>query len=283
MKVSVIIPSFNRVALLSRALNSVLTQSDAPDEVIVIDDGSTDRSRLLVERDYPQVRYVRQVHTGVSAARNHGIRLARNNWVAFLDSDDEWHADKLALQCEALKQQPDYRVCHTDEIWIRNGRRVNPMHKHSKQGGWIFQQCLPLCAMSPSSILIHKEVFAAVGYFDEALPACEDYDLWLRITAKYPVLYLSEKLLNKYGGHADQLSKQHWGMDRFRVIALEKIINSGGLDPENERAALDMLNRKIEILLNGAKKHNNREILNCYPMKQSHYRRRLELFMNTES
>ncbi len=101
------------------------------------------------------------------------------------------------------------RVCHTDEIWIRNGRRVNARKKHGKKGGWIFQHCLPLCAMSPSSIMIHRDVFTALGGFDERLPACEDYDLWLRITARYPVLFTRQPLIEKYGGHDDQLSRKY--------------------------------------------------------------------------
>lgn len=275
MKISVIIPTWNRAHTLARALDSVRQQTRPAAEILVIDDGSTDNTAALMA-EYPDVVYLRQPNAGVSHARNTGIAAARNDWLALLDSDDEWHPQKLERQVRALQPQPDYRLCHTDEIWVRNGKRVNPMNKHAKRGGWIFQHCLPLCAISPSSVLLHRGLFDDTGPFDETLPACEDYDLWLRITAKYPVLYLDEPLITKYGGHADQLSRQHWGMDRFRIDALEKIIHHGELNPANRRAALEMLDQKLNILLAGARKRGNHEILQCYAMKQHVYKRQLE-------
>jgi GT2 family glycosyltransferase len=156
--------------------------------------------------------------------------VAKHEWIAFLDSDDEWLPHKLERQCEALERHPQYRFCHTDEIWIRRGRRVNPMKKHAKHRGYIFDQCLPLCVISPSSALIHRDLFDRYGTFDPELPVCEDYDLWLRICAREPVLYVDEALLLKFGGHEDQLSQAYWGMDRFRIRALENLIRSGALD-----------------------------------------------------
>jgi GT2 family glycosyltransferase len=227
--------------------------------VIVIDDGSTDDTHGLIRQSFPNVRYYHQTRTGVSAARNRGIAAARGTWIALLDSDDEWLPNKLETQLRALAADPAIRVCHTEEIWIRNGVRVNAMKKHAKQGGWIFNQCLPLCAMSPSSILIHRDVFAAVGTFDETLPACEDYDLWLRITARFPVLFIAAPLILKHGGHTDQLSRQYWGMDRFRIQALENIISSGTLCPENEAAAASMCSKKARIVAQGARKRGKLE------------------------
>lgn len=275
MKVSVIIPTHNRAHTLARALDSVLQQTLPADEIIVIDDGSTDNTAALME-EYPDVVYLRQPNAGVSHARNTGIAAARNDWLALLDSDDAWHPQKLERQVRALQPQPGYRLCHTDEIWIRNGARVNPMNKHAKRGGRIFQHCLPLCAISPSSVLLHRGLFDDTGPFDETLPACEDYDLWLRITAKYPVLYLDEPLITKYGGHADQLSRKHWGMDRFRIQALENILHRGTLNAADRRAALEMLNQKLNILLAGARKRGNHEILQCYTMKRHVYQKQLE-------
>lgn len=260
---SVIIPSYNRVSSLTRAIQSVIDQNTADTDlglqIIVVDDGSTDDTQKVIQSQFPQVNYHYQVNQGVSAARNQGLKLAKNEWIALLDSDDEWRANKIQQQFELLEQS-DLLVCHTDEIWIRNGVRVNQMKKHAKQGGWIFQQCLPLCAMSPSSIIIHKSVFDRVGLFDEALPACEDYDLWLRITANYEVAFLDKAMINKFGGHADQLSRQYWGMDRFRVLALEKILNTK-LSKENYQAAHKILLKKLCILKQGALKHNNQPLL----------------------
>lgn len=256
LSISVIIPTCNRCDSLKKALQSVVSQQLKADEIIVIDDGSTDNTADMIRQHFPDVIYHYQPNKGVSHARNTGIRLANGKWIALLDSDDEWLLKKLKMQQQALLQNPEIKVCHTEEIWIRNGQRVNAMNKHKKSGGWIFKNCLPLCAMSPSSILIHRSVFDDVGLFDEDLPACEDYDLWLRITARYPVLFLEQALIIKHGGHEDQLSRKYWGMDRFRIHALEKIINSNTLDSENRQAAVDMLLKKSRIYLQGAIKRN---------------------------
>lgn len=253
-RVSVIIPTFNRAHTLPRALDSVLGQTLRTDTIIVIDDGSTDETTQIVSEHYPDLTYIRQKNRGVSTARNKGIMMTDSDWVTFLDSDDEWLPEKLERQMTALEQQPEMKICHTDEIWIRNGKRVNPMKKHAKSGGWIFQKCLPLCCVSPSSVMIHRSLFDDVGLFDESLSVCEDYDLWLRIAARYSFLYLSEKLTVKYGGHEDQLSRKHWGMDRFRIRALEKILASKVLSNSDRKAAEAMLAKKTRIISQGALK-----------------------------
>jgi glycosyltransferase involved in cell wall biosynthesis len=279
MKISVIIPTWNRSSYLPRALESVFAQSVLPHEVIVVDDGSTDNSREIIKRDFRDVRYLYQENRGVSSARNTGILAAGGDWIALLDSDDRWEPHKLERQQHALQARPDATMCHSNETWIRNGKRVNPMNKHAKRGGLIFQHCLPLCAISPSAAVIKRELFDEIGLFDEALPACEDYDLWLRICATHPVLYLEEPLLIKYGGHADQLSRRHWGMDRFRIHALEKILGTGTLTAEDHAAALGMLQKKIGIVIQGADKRNNTELANryrdklqaCLPVQTAHH------------
>lgn len=257
MNVSVVIPTCNRAGPLRRALDSVLLQSRRPYEIIVVDDGSTDTTRDMISREYPGVNYSYQDNSGVSSARNAGIERAKGEWIAFLDSDDEWLPGKLAAQCQALFRHPGYRICHTDEIWIRQNRRVNPMRKHEKFGGWIYEKCLPRCVISPSSVLIHESVFEQVGKFDENLPACEDYDLWLRICAIHQVLFVRELLLKKYGGHGDQLSRKYWGMDRFRIGAMEKMLNTDALNGQDRAATLETLLHKLRILHAGAGKRNN--------------------------
>jgi len=272
--ISVIIPSFNRAHLLRRALTSVYAQTLPVDEVIVIDDGSTDETQTIVAQYFPQVTYIYQPNQGVSAARNTGIKQAKGQWLAFLDSDDEWLADKLFQQITALKNT-DYKVCHTEEIWIRNGVRVNQMKKHKKPTGWIFKDCLPLCAMSPSSIMIHRDVFNQVGLFDSTFLTCEDYDLWLRITACYPVLLIKAPQIKKYGGHEDQLSQKYWGMDRFRILALEKSINSNNLTRANKIAAIGMLLKKAKIIQKGALKRGKiNDVV--------HYQQLIDLFQNKD-
>ena len=259
---SVIIPVYNRRELVGRAIRSVLAQRDAEYEVIVVDDASTDGTPEAVRAQFGTAveLVVMERNGGVSSARNRGLEHARGEWIALLDSDDEWLPGKLARQAAALAAS-GLLVCHTDEIWIRNGVRVNPHKHHRKYGGYIFLQALPLCVMSPSSIAIHREVFAAVGPFDEELPACEDYELWLRIACRYEVEYLAEQLIRKYGGHDDQLSQAHYAMDRFRVYALDKLLREGpALSPERREVAQAMLVCKARIVHKGAIKRDNLEL-----------------------
>ena len=257
--ISVIIPSYNRWYCLPRALDSVFAQTQPAHEVIVIDDGSTDNTVELLSEHYPDVKVISQANAGVSAARNTGISSAKGQWIALLDSDDVWHPTKLERQVTALTEAPEHRLCHCDELWIRNGVRVNPKNKHRKTGGWIFEHCLPLCAISPSAALIRKDVFTDVGLFDETLPACEDYDYWLRLTHGEPVLYLDDALLSKYGGHEDQLSRAHWGMDRFRIQVLFKLLKSAQLSQQQRAAAMDVLKLKIKVYAAGATKRGRTE------------------------
>ena len=277
MPVSVVIATHNRAHTLSRALDSVLAQSQPVHEVILVDDGSEDHTPALVASRYPQVTTIRQPNRGVSSARNVGIRQASGTWIAFLDADDQWLPDKVAMQLAAIQSQPQCRIVHSNEIWIRNGVRINPARRHEKSGGWIFQRCLPLCVISPSSVIIHREVFEAVGCFDEELPVCEDYDLWLRICARYPVHYVEQALLVKFGGHADQLSRRYWGMDRFRISALDKILRSGVLTPEDGEAARLALLSKVDIYLQGARKRGNQaDLAHFKAIRLRHRKRRSE-------
>ncbi len=257
--ITVVIPSFNRAHCLPRALDSVLAQTLKPLEIIVVDDGSTDTTTQLLADQYRGIKAIYQDNAGVSAARNTGISASKGVWIALLDSDDAWHCDKLKQQLEAVQEFPQSRLVHCDELWIRNGVRVNPKNRHRKSGGWIFEQCLPLCAISPSAALIRRDVFEDIGLFDENLPACEDYDYWLRFTHQEPVLYIDKALLSKYGGHDDQLSRAHWGMDRFRIQVLFKLLRTATLDSTQRCAAIEVLSGKIKVFAAGARKRGREE------------------------
>ncbi|MYB34162.1 MAG: glycosyltransferase [Gammaproteobacteria bacterium] len=269
MKISVIIPTHNRRHLLDRAICSVLAQTYSPCEILVVDDGSTDGTERLIVTDFPQVNLIQQDNCGVSTARNKGITQSRGDWLAFLDSDDEWLPDKLKRQVETLSQNPDGQIIHTDEIWIRNGKRVNPGKKHRKPGGWIFSNCLLLCCVSPSSVVISRAVFDELGNFDESLPVCEDYDLWLRMSTRYPFYLVEEPQIIKYGGHPDQLSRQYWGMDRFRVQSIINRLQSGQLDSTQTREAKKVLLDKLSILVHGFKKRENHAQADYYQELQT--------------
>lgn len=251
--VSVIIPTYNRRDFVREAIASVLAQTYQDFELIVIDDGSTDGTAEVV-REFPCAHYLFQENRGVSAARNAGVALSRGALVAFLDSDDLWQPRKLATQVAFFAAQPDAQICQTEEVWLRNGVRVNPRNKHRKPSGDIFAVSLPLCLVSPSAVMMRRELFDQMSGFDEELPACEDYDLWLRISAQEPVHLIEDLLVIKRGGHADQLSHRFWGMDRFRVVALCKLLDADVLTPTQRQQTEAMLVEKCRILAQGARK-----------------------------
>ena len=256
MNFSVIIPVFNRANLIKRAIKSVVDQSKSAQEIIVINDGSTDQTKTMLLEYRDHIKIIDQDNKGVSAARNAGIKYAKNEWLAFLDSDDEWHKDKLLKAEEFHNKYPQYKIFQSDEIWIRNGRRVNPKNKHQKYEGWIYKQCLPLCIVSPSAVVIHKEIFGDVGLFDENYIVCEDYDLWLRIARKFPVGLDNFQGMIKYGGHVDQLSRKYWGMDRYRIMAMEKQLNDPSLPDDLRRSTIQEVILKLDILIKGYQKRN---------------------------
>lgn len=258
-QISVVIPTFNRADLLERALASIARQSFPASEVLIVDDGSDDETREMVGAKFPAFEVLSQPNRGVSSARNRGIRATRHEWIALLDSDDEWAPEKLEAQIAALAAEPDWRLVHCDEIWVRNGIRVNPRRRHRKAGGWIFRQCLPLCVISPSSAMLHRSVFEDVGLFDEGLPACEDYDFWLRFTARNPVLFVDRPLVVKHGGHADQLSRRVKALDRYRIRALAKLLEHGSLSAGDRAAAVGTLLEKISIYKSGVARRGRLE------------------------
>jgi len=251
--ISVVIPTYNRRQTIGRSIDSILNQTLFPSEIIVVDDGSTDGTSDYIQSNFPSIRLLQQSNKGVSSARNMGIRSSNSDWVALLDSDDEWFPKKLEKQVMTLSQNLDIKFCHTEEIWIRNGVRVNQMKKHQKYGGHIFNKCLDMCRISPSSVLFHRSILDDVGYFDKDQKVCEDYDLWLRITAKYPVLYIDESLIKKYGGHEDQLSKVKDGIESHRIKVLEKLIMQKFTSVQ-KNAMLKMLIEKLTIFSIGAQK-----------------------------
>ena len=255
-QVSVIIPVYNRARPVTRAIDSVLKQTRPPLEIIVVDDGSTDETPDVLRQYGSKIKIIRQAHRGVSAARNRGIRSARGQWIALLDSDDEWMPKKLAMAEEFHRRHPEYLIFQSEEIWIRKGKRVNPKKKHRKYGGWIFKQSLPLCIVSPSAVIFHRSLLEQVGLFDESFPVCEDYDLWLRVAKKFPVGLDERAGIIKYGGHEDQLSHQYWGMDYFRVLAMEKHIDDAHLASDVKEALLKEILSKLNVLLMGYKKRN---------------------------
>ncbi len=260
--VNVIIPTHNRASFLGDAIDSVLAQDFRDLELIVVDDGSTDETPQLLE-SYPQIHVLKQERRGVSAARNRGVAAASGHFIAFLDSDDLWLPQKLSTQVEFFRRQPGALACQTEEIWMRKGLRVNPKKRHKKPSGMIFKPSLELCLVSPSAVMIERSLFDDVGGFDETLPACEDYDLWLRIACRFPIYLIDAPLVIKRGGHLDQLSSRG-GLERFRIMAITKIIESNMLTPDQRAVAIQTLKKKCAIYASGCFKRGRLDEGNEY-------------------
>ena len=256
--VSVVIPTYNRLHTLDRCLSSVFTQTQPVDEIIIVDDGSTDGSADWIRDQHPDIQLIQQANRGVSAARNTGIQAAKSEWIALLDSDDEWLPNKIEAQLAAIDQSPGSRLCHTEENWIYQGTPKTMPEAYHKRNGWIFEHCLSRCAISPSTVLIQQSLFDEIGFFDESLPACEDYDLWLRICSRYPVTLVDKPLIAKHGGHSDQLSNQR-GLDTYRIQSLDKLLREDYLKPQHRSMALETLTAKCAIVANAATKRGNLE------------------------
>jgi glycosyltransferase involved in cell wall biosynthesis len=256
--VSVIIPTYNRGWIVQEAVDSVLAQDFSDYELIVVDDGSSDNTPAILKAYGRQFTVLHQPNKGVSAARNRGIAAAAGRFIAFLDSDDLWLPKKLSSQVDFFNRHPDAVLNQTQEHWIRNGVRVNPKKRHHKFSGMIFEKSLALCLVSPSAVMIKKSLFDTVGVFDEQLPACEDYDLWLRISCRYPVYLIDTPLIIKRGGHDDQLSKAP-GLDKYRIQSLVKIIEGNLLTPQQQRAALTTLKQKCGVFAAGCRKRGRED------------------------
>lgn len=256
-QVTVVLPTYQRKFFLKSAISSVLNQTFQDFELIVVDDGSTDGTDEIVRSfDDRRVVYIYQrQNAGPSSARNTGIDASRANLVAFLDSDDVWKRNKLEIQLQRMTEEREFLFSHTEELWLKDGKVLNPRKVHRKRGGWVFEQSLRLCAISMSTVMVRKQLFDEVGKFDEALRVCEDYDMWLRVTCRYPVLLVPHVLTVKHGGHPDQVSKSTIGLDKYRIYSIEKLLNSSVLSDENYTLAVKELKRKCLIYGRGCVKH----------------------------
>ena len=261
MLFSVIIPTYNRANILSRAIDSVLAQTYRNFELIVVDDGSTDETLRLLESYGNKITVLAQQNKGVSSARNFGIICAAGEVITFLDSDDSWLPYKLQKQADYFKEYPEIQLVHGEEIWIRNGKRVNPKNKHKKSGGDIFENSLSLCLISPSAVAVKKTLLDQIGGFDENFVVCEDYDLWLKITSQHKVGFIEEPIIQKYGGHDDQLSRKFFAMDYWRVKSMDRILEIRDLSEKRVQKVKGEIIYKSKILIQGYKKHQNFENL----------------------
>lgn len=261
--ISVIIPTYNRDQFLEQAVRSVLEQTYPCDELLIVDDGSTDDTEFIVRKlkansNIP-IRYFFQENKGAAAARNLGIKKAEGELLCFLDSDDRFRSDKLALQLQAINES-DFLISHTGEKWLRRGQHLNQKHKHQSPDGYIFPACLPMCVVGMSTVITRRELFERYGMFDESLPCCEDYDFWLRVSVKEEFKLVPQPLTVKNGGRDDQLSVIHRvGMDRYRIQSLRNLLENISLTDEQYELAVTELENKCEVYGNGCIKHGREE------------------------
>ncbi len=242
--ISVIIPTYNRQTFLKKAIDSVSSQTYKDFELIVIED--------IAQK-------------GPAWARNRGIEKSTRPFIAFLDSDDWWDKDKLAIQIDAMQKNPQYLISHTQEIWYKNGKLLNQKKKHKKHHGYLFDKCLPLCVVSISTVMLRREVFDRVGLFDESLPCCEDYDFWLRASVSHEFLLIDKPLTLKDGGRSDQLSSIFAiGIDKYRIQSIRKLIDLSLLLPAQRDLATAELQRKCQIYAKGCLKHGKPEEAKLY-------------------
>lgn len=283
LPVRVIIPTYNRKDSLFRAIESVLHQTLPVNEIIVVIDGGLDLSQELMCR-YPSITIIHfDENHGVSFARNTGIHraLCSPGWISFLDSDDFWLPKKNEKQMDWFRSHPEIKVCQTLDIWIRRGVQVNPGLKFKKPEGWIFENCIELCCITPSSVTLLSSVFETIGLFDESLPACEDYDLWLRLSLKYPVGLLDEFLIKRYQDYTDQLSATTPFLDVYRMKALTKLLDQNVLNSEQKHQVTQHLKKLWGIVMNGAKKRGNLELIQFCEEVNKKYGR-IDIYWNNQ-
>ena len=251
---SVIIPTYNRRYFLKISLESVLEQTFKDFELIIVDDGSTDKTYKLIKgyKD-KRIKYLKQENKGPASARNLGIKESKGKFICFLDSDDRYRNDKLEITNKYIKRNPGYKIFHTQELWYKNSRYLSQKIEHKKPNGFIFKKALKICCVSLSTACINKDLFLRVGVFDENFPVCEDYEFWLRASLFYPVKLIPHYLTIKEGGRIDQQSRKK-GLDKYRFFAIYKIIKNYRLPLYYLKEALRNLEEKAEIYTKGASK-----------------------------
>jgi glycosyltransferase involved in cell wall biosynthesis len=274
--VSVVIPSYNAARYVGAAIESVLAQTAADLEVVVVDDGSSDDTERIVRGYGPKVRYLRQQNAGVAAARNHGLAESRGRLVGFLDADDTWLPRKLERQTAALAARPELRACYSAftavdhdlrPLGVRRSPRVASMLEDLLlRGNVVGSICTVLC---------EKALFDAAGGFDRALSQCADWDMWIRLSLLTDFLYLDEPLVT-YRQHATNMSRDIRLYEKDSMLLLDKAFALPGLPPE-VRARRSEAYGRMFLVLAGSYYHAGAyaDFLRCSSRALAHDPRRL--------
>lgn len=196
--ISVIIPTYNSTKYIGEAINSVLRQTITNYEIIVVDDGSTDNTKEIIDNNFPQVRYFYIPHQGVSRARNYGIERARGEFIAFLDADDLWLPEKLEKQIGVFNSDQELMLVFTEHRFFdSNGIREATFSKKERlMKGDVVKNIFLYSHVALPTVMVRKNVFQEIGYFDENLNVAEDDNLWIRIALKFRIQLLDEVLVH---------------------------------------------------------------------------------------
>lgn len=252
MLISIIIPTYNRLELLKRAIASIEDQTYTNYELIIVDDASTDATKdYLLECEHEVLTL--SSNQGVSYARNRGVSLAKGEYIAFLDSDDVWHENKLWEQVAFHQQNSEVKCSFGTERWFRHDQEVKRPKKYEAPSVVNFEDLLEFTFIGPSSIMIDTQLFHDLKGFDESLAVCEDFDLWLRLSVHTPMHLASDVVINKHAGDFEQLSASVLSLEPYRVEAL--------LKHREDSRAKEMIEKKLAIIKKGAEKHQNKELL----------------------
>jgi glycosyltransferase involved in cell wall biosynthesis len=264
MTISIIIPAYNRAGCISRALQSVKAQGIDDLEVILGDDASTDSTVELATAILPSIKVARlTTNQGASAARNVALKLAKGDYIAFLDSDDEWLPGKLSSQIQFLKDHPEVGLCGSGHLLIsRDGERIP--YPGNNPPDWRKELHVAESFHGASTSVVRREVFESVGFFDEGLRVLEDWDWLLRISQKYPIHVLPEQLAIIHENNPSDadltavslgyfLAKQDWiGANPLTVITLPACGASTSIGTVSFGRALRPFPRKVRRFAPGA-------------------------------
>ena len=206
VKVSIIIPTFNRAQYVCEAIDSVLAQTFKDHEIIVVDDGSTDNTSEVLKIYGDQIRCFSQKNRGLSAARNLGMSLSRGEYIAFLDDDDVWLPEKLEKQVQILDNSPELGFVCSEAYVFNNDKQILEHWKRGRHNQETFESLFEENFVSVLTVVMRRRCFEEIGDFDESLIFSEDYDYWLRLSLKYKFQYMNIPLA-KYRFHNNQMSK----------------------------------------------------------------------------
>jgi glycosyltransferase involved in cell wall biosynthesis len=254
--VSVVIPTYNRAKTIVKSINSILSQSYSNIEIIVVDDCSSDNTHQVILDNFSKIHnltYVKhEINKGGNAARNTGIDVARGKLIAFLDSDDEWINTKIEKQVDRIIKNENCGLVYTacENVDLISSHIVSYSYEEPSNNPFYKLLCQNFIGTT-SSILCRKRCLLAVGKFDESLPSCQDWELYIRMAQRYSIEYINEALL-KYYVHSDSITGNCRNAIKGHEIITEKvlkILDTNKLDSLERRVLYFHYKKRADIFL----------------------------------